>query len=179
MPGFGGYEGSKPFTLHKFLNYIVRVSVSIDLLCNHDHLLRINTCLSCQQAAKNELQMTCCFFSHKCVFGELLVSPLPCSPCFANTSTPHCLLPPHTLLVRKSWLLEMTDHFTGPCCAALSPWLLSPRSPWPPICLSHREPVGSPDLELSAPSQIFLICKSVYCCIHSFPMHLTGTPDKA
>lgn len=177
---FGDHEGNKPSTLHKFLNYTVQVSVSIDLLfCNRDHLLRINTCLSCQKAAKNELQMTCCFFSHECVFGELLVAPLPCSPCFADTSTPCCLLPPHTLLVRKSQLMELTDHFTGLSCAALPPWLLSPCSSSPPIFLPRRESVGSPDLELSTPSQIFLICKSVYCCVHSFPMRLTGTPENA
>lgn len=151
--------------------------MSIVLPCNHGHLFCPNTRLSYQQAAKNELQMTRWFFSHDCVFGELLVLQLPCCPCFADTSTPLRLLPPHALLVRKCSLLELTDHFTGPHCAAPSPRLLSPCAP--PICLPHREPVGSPDLELSIPSQIFLICKSVYCCIHSFPMRLTGTPEKA
>ena len=174
----GEYEGNKPSTLHEFLNYFVQVSASVDLLCNRDHLLRINTCLSCQQAAEDKLQMSWYFFSHEYVFGEQLVSPLPCSPCFSDTSTPCCLLPPHTLLVRKSWLLELTDRFTGPHCAALSSWLLSPCSPRPPICLHHKNPVGSPDLELSTPSQIFPICKSVYCCVHSFSMLLTGTPKK-
>ena len=89
----GDYEGGKPSTLHRFLNYIVQVSVPIDVLHNQDQLLCVNTCLSCQQAAENELQMTCCFFSHESVFGELLVSPL---PCFADTSTPRCLLPLHS-----------------------------------------------------------------------------------
>lgn len=105
---FGDHEGKKPRTLHKFLNYVVQVSVSLDLLCNRDHLLHINTCLSCQQAAESELQMTCCFFSQECVLGELLVSPLPSSPCFADTSTPCCLLPPHTS--RKEELVAGADR---------------------------------------------------------------------
>lgn len=50
---------------------------------------------------------------------------------------------------------------------------------WPPIYLPRSEAVGSPDLELSTPSHICLVCKSIYCCIHSFPMCFTGTPEKA
>lgn len=172
---FGDCEGYKPSTLHRFLNYIVQVSVSANLVCNRDHLLHIDTCLSCQQASENELLMTCCFFSHECVFGELSVSLLRWSPCFADTSTPSCLLPPHTLLVGKIWLLDLTDHSIGPYWAALSPWLLSPFSLQPAICFPCKKPVGSPHLELSTLSQLFLIC----CCIHSFPMHPTGSPKKA
>lgn len=117
-------------TLCRFLNYTVEVPVSIDLLCNCDHLLRITTCLSCQQAARNELQTMCCFFWHEHVFEELLVSPLPWSPCFAGTGTLHCLLSLQVLLARKSWLLELTVHFTGLHCTALLPWLFSPCFPY-------------------------------------------------
>lgn len=171
---FGPSEGNRTSTLHTFLNHIVQVSVSMVLLCNQDHLLWPNTWLSCQQAAENDDALV---FSAMTVFGELLVLQLSCSPCSADTSTAHCLLPPRARPVRRCSLLELTGHLTAPHCAAPAPRLLSPCSP--PICLPRREPVGSPDLELSIPSQIFLICESVCCCIHSFPTRLTGTPEKA
>lgn len=78
--------------------------------------------------------------------------------------------PPHTLPVRRGWLQELTDTSqvqTGQSYLHgfyfLTPFHLPSTSP-------HREPLGSLDLEFSTPSQIFLICKSVCCCIHSFPM---------
>lgn len=43
---FGDCEGYKPSTLHRFLNYIVQVSVSANLVCNRDHLLHIHRYLS-------------------------------------------------------------------------------------------------------------------------------------
>lgn len=92
--------------------------------------------------------------------------------------TPQCLLSPHTLLVRKSWLLELTDGFTGLYCVALIFRAFISLLSWPPIYLPHSEAVGSPDLELSTSSHICLVCKSIYCCIHSFPMCFTGTPKK-
>lgn len=141
---FGDYKGNKPSTLHKFLNYIVQVSVSTDLLCYRDHLLRTNTCLSCQQAAENELQMTSCFFSHECVFGEPLVSRLPCSPfcrqkhTMLSPTTTHCSSkeelvvgadrPLHRSVLCSSIsmafisLLPSTSHLPPSCGTCGQPW---------------------------------------------------------
>lgn len=89
----------------------------------------------------------------------------PLLPCAAGRSSHH------TLSVRRGFWLELTDpsqvqteqsylqgfHFLAPLAL--------------PSISIHRKPVGSPDLGFSTPSQISLICTSVCCCIHSFPMH--------
>lgn len=73
--------------------------------------------------------------------------------------------PPHTLPVRKGWLLELTDPSqvqTGQSCLH-GFYFLAPLEL--PSTSLHRKPLGSLDLEFSTPSQIFLICKSVCYCI--------------
>lgn len=151
--------------------------MSIDLLCNRDHLLRITTCLPCQQAAKNELQMMCCFFRREHVFGELLVSPLPRSPCFAGMGTPRCLLSLQALLVRRSWLLEPAAHFTGLHCAALLAWLFSPCFPYLPSPSLLVNLLAALIFNSPHPPRSVLPVNSTSACIHGFPMHLVGTPE--